>query len=513
MSDSLKHECSISALYSLPSKQYTLNDNIFNVVELMPQMLLEQQNRGQLAAGITSYSPERVQLLKTYKDIGTVQEVFQMSNSSKFRSILEDNSGIAVIGHTRYATSGLEDSRFAQPFERNHGKPREWFSFAFNGNLTNIEELQNEYQNKRGYHLSLNNDTEIIMYILCDLLSDNRTMSFNDIMHNLSNLIDGAYTMVFLDALGRMFVSRDPLGIRPLNWAMQDGLFGAASESSALVNLGFKECRSLVPGEMVIIENGTVSLERYTDSDKRARCFFEWIYFSNVSSEIDGISVYSSREILGKKLADIEDQIIDDNCIVIPVPDTAKTTADSYAYYMHMRCVEGIIRNRYIGRTFIQSEISRKWSVKNKYTPLSSVLKDKKVFLVEDSIVRSTTLKSLARKLKIDGGAKEIHIRVACPPIISPCFYGIDLPTYNELFAPQYLDKGYNGFLSKEIERKMCEDLDADSLHYVCIDDIVVSLQTKLDTLCTGCITNSYPTAFGNAKACILNVKKDDKYL
>jgi len=190
---------------------------------------------------------------------------------------------------------------------------------------------------------------------------------------------------------------------------------------------------------MAIIENGKLRFERFATPRRKARCFFEWVYFSNVASEIDSLGVYQSRADAGKRLAELEDQKMDDSCIVVPVPDTAKAAADSFAYYMKIPCVEGLIRNRYVGRTFIQPNSTRNQSARSKYTALSSILAGKRVFLVEDSIVRSTTLRVLANQLRETGHAREVHVRVACPPIVAPCFYGIDMSTLDELFAPKYV--------------------------------------------------------------------------
>ena len=173
---------------------------------------------------------------------------------------------------------------------------------------------------------------------------------------------------------------------------------------------------------MAIIENGNLRLERFAQSPTQTRCFFEWVYFSNVASEIDGLGVYQARTACGQRLAELEDQVLDEDCVVVPVPDTAKAAADSYAHHLKLPCMEGVIRNRYVGRTFIQPNATRENSARSKYTLLLSVLSGKRVFLLEDSIVRSTTLKSLVHRIKENCGSKEVHVRVACPPIVGPRF-------------------------------------------------------------------------------------------
>ena len=242
-----------------------------------------------------------------------------------------------------------------------------------------------------------------------------------------------------------MFVARDPLGFRPLSWAVQGRLFAAASESVALANMGFTEITSLLAGRDGHHRARPPALRAVRPSAARAHCFFEWIYFSNVASTMDGSSVYLARARSGQRLAELEDQRDGRDCIVVPVPDTAKAAADAFAFQLGIPSVEGLIRNRYIGRTFIQPSSLRAWSARGKYTPLPAVLAGKRVFLIEDSIVRSTTLRALLGQMRQRGGAREIHVRVACPPIVAPCFYGIDMSTLGELFAPQYVPRHYDG--------------------------------------------------------------------
>jgi amidophosphoribosyltransferase len=222
------------------------------------------------------------------------------------------------------------------------------------------------------------------------------------------------------------------------------------------------------------------------------------VYFSNVASSIDGSGVYTARARSGERLAELEDQPIDDDCIVVPVPDTAKAAADAFAYRLKIPSVEGLIRNRYIGRTFIQPNDSRGKSAKSKYTPLPEVLSGKRVFLVEDSIVRSTTLKTLVSQIRKRGRAREIHVRVACPPIVSPCFYGIDMSTLSELFAPHFVPKRYNGDPSQKVQQEMAEALKLDSLRYLGSSELGHCLQINSDHLCKGCVTAKYPTTWGN---------------
>ena len=503
MSEDIRHECGVVALYWLddpigrggPASQLVLKEN---VAALVPPMLLDLQNRGQLAAGLSSYSPKRVQLLDTYKDVGMVAEAFRTSQPDRCREILTKYAGKAAIGHTRYATCGQDDTRYAQPFERHHGRLWKWFTFAFNGNLANYAKLRDRLLAKRHYHFTLDTDTEMILHALSYRLRGEKVGDLAKVMGSMSRDFDGAYNIAFLDALGRMFVARDPLGLRPMSWAAEGRLFAAASESVALANLGFRKIHSLEPGQMAIVEKGKLRFESFAKPCQRAKCFFEWVYFSNVASEIDGAGVYLGRARSGECLADREDQPIDGDCIVVPVPDTAKAAADAYAYHLGLPCVEGLIRNRYIGRTFIQPDTTRSANAKSKYTPLPGVLSDKKVFLVEDSIVRSTTLSGLAEQLRTRGGAKEVHVRVACPPIVAPCFYGIDMSTLGELFAPSYAGRGYDGAPSAEMLGQMAKKLKVDSLRYLEVGDLAPCLGVENNSLCLGCVTGKYPTACGN---------------
>ena len=501
MREDLRHECGLAALYRL-DVPYDDSDTTATpevVTDLMPSMLLDLQNRGQLASGMTTFDPDRTLMLKTFKDVGTVTEGFRMSHTGKHGAILSEHAGRAAIGHTRYATSGEEDDpRYAQPFEREHGRIWKWFSLAFNGNLANYTQLRERLLSKRGYHFTYNTDTEIIMHTLAYRLRGERMPNLVKVMGELARDFDGAYNIAYLDAAGRMFVSRDPNGFRPLCWATQGRLFGAANESTALLNLGFRDVRHLQPGEMAIVEDGRLRIERYTEARPPARCFFEWVYFSNVASEIDGQGVYQSRARAGRLLAETEDEEIGQDCVVVPVPDTAKAAADAYAFQIGAPCMEGVIRNRYVGRTFIQPVSTRERSAKSKYTTVRSQMQGQRVFLVEDSIVRSLTLKTLVKQIREDGGAAEVHVRVACPPIVGPCFYGINMSTVGELFAPPFAPARYKGDPSPQMVARMARSLKIDSLRYLPTSSLGDAIGVDGDSLCLGCVTGKYPTSWGN---------------
>lgn len=499
--DELQHECGVAALYYLPNRaerSSVWHGDPEHLSRQMPRMLLDLQNRGQLAAGMTTYNPQREQLLDTYKDVGTVIETFRLNHPHKYASIMEEYAGRAAIGHTRYATCGATDRRYAQPFERRHGCRWKWFAFAFNGQLTNFAELRRQLLANHDYHLTRNNDTEVILHYLAHELRGDSRPDLVEVFARLAEKFDGAYNIVFLNALGEMVVLRDPLGIRPMCYAVEGPVFGAASESVALQNLGFRNIHSLQPGELILIREGRLSLHRYVQKSRPAHCFFEWVYFANVASTLDERSVYLVRARLGEELARQEKSLgrvpLDPiNTIVVPVPDTGKAAADAMAFALGLRSVEGLIRNRYVGRTFIEGD-NRADKVRLKFTPLREVLAGKRVLLVEDSIVRSTTLKSLLHHLRQQGEAKEVHVRVACPPIIAPCFYGIDMSTVGELFAPRFLS-GKTPTVAEQ--DAMAQELGADSLFYLPVEALARCIDLPADQLCRACVTAQYPTQSG----------------
>lgn len=498
MSD-LHHECGVAAIYHLPGREVSPlcpAQGPEEVSRLVPRMLLDIQNRGQLSAGLSTFNPDRNALLSTYKELGNVSEVFRMSHRGKFESLMKENCGRAAIGHVRYATCGADDHCYAQPFERQHLQKHKWFSFGFNGQLANYVELRDELLAEGDYHLSRDNDTEIILHQISRELSGDQRPALIDVFRNIARRFDGAYNIVFLDACGEMVVARDPLGLRPLCYAKEGPLFAAASESVALLNLGFapESIKSLLPGQAAVISGGRLEMHTFARSPRRAHCFFEWIYFANVASTMDGRSVYLSRKRLGEEMARLETLPIDGDTIVVPVPDTSKAAADAMAYKLNVPSLEGLIRNRYSGRTFIEGGGNRREKAETKYTPLREVLEGKKVLLVEDSIVRSTTMKVLIKRIRELGRAREIHVRVACPPIVAPCFYGIDMSTIDELFAPKFLR---GGELTDEVQAEMAATLAADSLRYLPVESISRAVGFDSDQLCQACLTGDYPTACG----------------
>jgi amidophosphoribosyltransferase len=521
--DELQHECGVAAVYHLetgivsplipqrdkkhratddlsiepPEEPESFEEAITRTSRMIPGMLLDMQNRGQLAAGFTTYKPGRPQLMLTHKNVGGVAEVFRMNQEEPYKALMAEYAGHAAIGHVRYATCGTDHPSYAQPFERQHIARSKWFSFAFNGQLANYRELCKEILKNKDFHLTRETDTEVLHHLISHEMSMNANITPVELLGKLAKILDGSWNIVFLNARGQMFVSRDPLGMRPLCYAHEGSLFAAASESVALTHLGFQEesVHNVPPGHVVIVDGDSVTVEKYAESPKKAHCFFEWIYFANAGSTFDDAGVYLSRKRLGEELAAREPIAIDDDVIVVPVPDTAKAAADAMAFKLGVPSLEGLIRNRYIGRTFIEGN-NRADKVRMKYTPLPEVMEGKRVLLVDDSIVRATTLRELLKLLKTRGKAKEIHVRIACPPIIAPCFYGIDMSTVGELFAPKFMA---GNVLTPEEEQAMADSIGATSLRYLPVEALADCVGLPETTLCLACVNTIYPTPAGEA--------------
>ena len=509
--DELFHECGIAAVCHFGSEKpspFVPDKDPGQASRLIPGMLLDMQNRGQLAAGFTTYNPDRLQLIDTHKDVGGVAEVFRMNHQEQYMSLMEEYAGSAAIGHVRYATCGRDDKSYAQPFERHHIARSKWFSFVFNGQLANYLELREEILQTTDFHLTRETDTEILNHLISRELSESPGIGHLDLLTSLARRLDGSWNLAYLNANGEMFISRDPRGIRPLCYAMEGPLFAAASESVALTHLGFSEdsVQNIPPGHAVMVDHQGVRVEKFAESPRKAHCFFEWIYFANAGSQFDGAGVYLSRKRLGEELARRETVPIDEDTIVVPVPDTAKAAADSMAFELKVPSLEGLIRNRYIGRTFIEGS-NRADKVRMKYTPLPEIMDGKRILLVDDSIVRATTLKELLRLLRDRGKAKEIHVRIACPPIIAPCYYGIDMSTIGELFAPNHMS---GSVLTGDEEQNMADEIGADSLRYLPVEAVADCVGLPRENLCQACVDTIYPTPAGEElyrKALIIREK------
>ena len=509
--DTLKEECGVVAAY------YMGRESTRNVYPIVVRALLELQNRGQLSAGLTSFNPARDRILQTHKDLGSVNEVFRLHNPRKSTVLMEEYAGVAAIGHNRYATSGTADSANAQPFERVHGRMWKWFAIAFNGNLANYDTLKDNLE-ENGYHITYHSDTEVMMHYINREMRGDDPPDFAKMFATLTRIFDGAFNIAFINAAGDLVVMRDPLGIKPLCYAVQDDLLLVASESVVHHNLGIDEVKTLEPGEVIIANRDGYRVERFWPEEKKAYCFFEWIYFSNLASTLDGRSVYRVRRDVGRQLAEMELEQYGHNGnadapqanrndlpgeMVISVPETANTAASAYAFSLGLPMVNGLIRNRYVGRTFIDGG-NRTDAVKMKFTPLTDVLEGKRIYLVDDTLVRGTTLKTVISVLKERGHAKEVHVRIAAPPVVSPCYYGIDMPTIGELFAPGYLRRNGDGAIpdkpDPELLKVMANDLGADSLGYLSHERLVRAVGLPEKDLCMACLNTCYPTEEGRKR-------------
>jgi amidophosphoribosyltransferase len=352
---------------------------------------------------------------------------------------------------------------------------------------------------KMGFHLMLDTDTEVMMHMISRYISESGGDDFKEVFRRMAYEFDGAYNIVFQDATGRLVAIRDPWGFRPLSAiTASQGAF-VASETTALYRFGMEGIHHIEPGEMAILEDGGITFERYTPVKRRSLCFFEFLYFASVTSEIDGKSVYEVRKRCGEELSKIETEPINEkDWVIIPVPNTSRPYANTYAKALGMSMIydEGLIAVGK-GRTFID-EGDRRAKVMNKFLPIPSVLKGKKVIVVDDSIVRSTTMATLVKyQLKDLGGAKEVHVRIATPPIISPCYYGIDMRSFSELIAARYQDRISGGVMEREAQAEIAKKIHADSLIYQTHEGLLNALGMSRDQLCMACLDRKYPTEGG----------------
>ena len=501
--DRLNEECGVVAVYQMGAAAESCN-----VAPLVVRALFDLQNRGQLSSGLTSYNPSRSRILQTHKELGTVQEVFHANQPHKFARLMAEYAGTAAIGHTRYATSGSADMEQAQPFERVHGRMWKWFAIGFNGNLANYHGLRNDLE-AHGYHITYHSDTEVMMHYINRELRGDDQPDFKDLFANLARIFDGAFNISFINATGDLVVMRDPWGIKPMCYGEKDGLLVAASESIVLTNMGI-EYHDLQPGEILVANRGGFKVERYWKPEKRSHCFFEWIYFANLASNLEGRSVYKVRDAIGRELAAMEPLRERNDFVVVSVPETAVAAGNSFAYHLGVPVMNGLLRNRYVGRTFIDGE-TRNDAIRMKFTPLTEILEGKKIFLVDDTLVRATTLKTVIQDLRERGRAREIHVRIGSPPIMGPCFYGIDIPTVKELFAPPFLRQAGNApgngngshgahDVPPAVLERMAAQIGADSLVYLSLEGLVRAIGLSKDDLCVACLDNHYPTPAGQAR-------------
>lgn len=423
--------------------------------------LFALQHRGQEAAGISVSDGQTVRL---HKDVGLVSQVFNAAN-------LKPLQGHFAIGHTRYSTTGSSTARNAQPFliETLHGP----LAVAHNGNLINAALLRHQML-ERGIGLSSSSDTEVITMMLAG--AEGKT--WNERLKNTMPRWAGAYSLVILTLEGVLAV-RDPWGFRPLSVGLlPTGGWAAASESGALRTLGCEAIREVHPGEIIALSNNALSVQQaLPPADELARCVFEHIYFSRPDSFWDGQSVHHVRQNLGRILA--QESPVDAD-VVIPVPDSSIPAAIGYANEAGIPYNDGFIKNRYIGRTFIEPTDSlRKQGVALKFNVIVENITGKRVIMVDDSIVRGNTTGPLIRLLR-NAGAKEVHVRITCPPIKHPCYMGVDMGSYDDLIA----HKLSIGEIQKHIG--------SDSLYFLTLEGMMRAVG-RTTGYCSACFTGKYP--------------------
>jgi len=417
------------------------------------------QHRGQEACGISSADGKKVH---TIKDRGLVSQVF---NDEKLTTL----SGSSAIGHNRYSTAGDDSILDAQPVFARYDLGE--MAIVHNGNLTNAQEVRNKLI-KKGAIFQTFMDTENLIHLIAKSEEDKLLDRIVDAVKK----IEGAYSLVFLSRT-KMFAMRDPHGLRPLSIGKVGDGYIVASETCAFDLVGAEYIRDVKPGELIIFEKGKdlQSIQVYEPTPKH--CIFEYVYFARPDSDVFGKNVYQMRKNMGAELAKIDPIEAD---MVVPVPDGGVPAALGYAQESGIPYEMGIMRNHYIGRTFIEpTQEMRDLKVKMKLSPITSLIKGKKLIVIDDSIVRGTTSKRIVKMLK-EAGAAEVHMRISSPPTTDPCYYGIDTPDKENLLAAN---------MSNE---QMCEFMGADSLAYLTHDALLKSVDSQNDEYCTACFTGKY---------------------
>lgn len=424
------------------------------------------QHRGEESAGIVVRNGKKI---SQHKGMGLVGDVFTEKAIKSLR-------GDLAVGHVRYSTTGSSNPKNIQPFLVSHKNGK--IAIAHNGNLTNTYALRDEMEQK-GSIFQTTMDSEIIAHLLA-------RSGKKDIEENISNALsqlEGAYSLVMM--LDEFLVgARDPYGWRPLCLGRLNNSYVVASETCALDLIQAEYIRDIEPGEIVFINKDklksiNISPETLSPKARLASCIFEYIYFARPDSNIFNHNVYKARKNLGKELAR---ECPADCDIVMPIPDSGNYAALGFSEESGIPFEAGMIRNHYVGRTFIQpTQFIRDFRVKVKLNPIRDVLKNKKVVIIEDSIVRGTTSRIRIKTIK-DAGAKEVHMRISCPPLRFPCFYGIDFPTKKELIASNHSIEWIRDFIG------------ADSLEYLSLEGMLRAMPLPKNYFCTACFTGDYPT-------------------
>jgi amidophosphoribosyltransferase len=456
--DKFRDECGVIAIYAHPEAE-----------KLAYLGLHALQHRGQESAGIVTSDG---MTLHPYKAMGLVADIFT-------EEVLSQLHGTLAIGHTRYSTAGDSALLNAQPILVQSNKGR--VALAHNGNLVNAPEIRARLETQ-GSIFQTNSDTEVIVHLIA--LSKEHTLP--EAMADALRRVEGAFSLVMISP-DRIFAARDPRGFRPLAMGrtpQQDGqkqdTIVFASETCAFDLIGATYEREVKPGELVVVGPEGITSRFYASAAPQSSCIFEHVYFSRPDSMVFGRAVQESREELGRQLAR---EAPADADIVVPVPDSGVTAAMGYASESGIPFRFGLIRNHYIGRTFIEPrQTVRDFGVKLKLNPVRSLLEGKRVVLIDDSIVRGTTSRKIVRMIR-SAGAKEVHMRISCPPTISPCFYGVDTPSKSELIAA-----------NKSVE-EIRDFIGAESLAYLSLEGLKKACDDRAETnYCTACYTGSYPT-------------------
>jgi amidophosphoribosyltransferase len=419
------------------------------------------QHRGQESAGIASTDGTEVHV---HKSLGHVQDIFTPSVIAKL-------PGDAAIGHTRYSTAGDTSLMNAQPvvIDCNKGK----LALGHNGNLTNALEVRRKLEH-RGSIFQSTSDTEVIVHLIARSSARNLSGAIADAL----NQVEGAYSLLLLTR-DEIYAIRDPRGFRPLCLGRLNGAWVAASETCAFDLIDTEYVREVEPGEMVRISRSGLESIHFAPEKPHQYCIFEHVYFSRPDSVVFGRPVNESREQLGRLLAQEHPVQAD---IVTPVPDSGVPAAIGFAAESRIPFRMGLIRNHYVGRTFIEPQQAiRDFGVKLKLNPIRRMLEGKRVVLVDDSIVRGTTSRKIVRLVR-EAGATEVHVRISCPPTISPCYYGVDTPRREELIGANNSVEEIRQFLG------------ADSLGYLSLKSLRAALGDTAGKFCTSCYTGSYPT-------------------
>ena len=462
MLDKFKDECGVFGILGHPE---AANMTYLGLYAL--------QHRGQESAGIAASDGEQVRISRA---MGYVADTFDSAALSQL-------PGSVAIGHVRYSTAGESKLLNAQPIliDCAHGQ----IALCHNGNLVNARELRDELV-QQGSIFQSNSDTEVILH----LYARSKARSVEDAIVESVAQVQGAFSLVMLTR-DRMVAVRDAHGFRPLALGRLDGAVVVCSETCAMDLIGATYERDVKPGEVLIVSaDGVKSIKPFPPAPL-AHCIFEHVYFARPDSYVFGRSVNEVRTELGRVLA--REQPVEAD-VVVPVPDSGVCAAMGYAEESDVPLRMGLIRNHYVGRTFIQPQASiRHFGVKVKLNPVRSILEGKRVILVDDSIVRGTTSRKIVRMVRA-AGAKEVHVRISCPPTISPCFYGVDTPRKSELIAATHTLEEIRNFL------------EADSVAYLSLEGLLSAVESERTSYCSSCYTGRYPVEFPRDEATYLQL-------